>query len=241
MQRAPGVQPAVRAAVMRAAPGHQHAGGPWGGSQPGSQVHAHSRSLSGGRSQTIAHREGIHSLLCFIMVARVAGFAVCCVAWGQRHGGPHPRSACHACRVVGTILTWLVSPFVLGGGAVILAFLLLVTQGQRTHFRRDREKLRAEFEAYRRQMQAKVPLFLRHSRLIRSPPEIHGRVRGMQLMDTGHSACAQNHVRTHAPWPVHGWHCPLLYPASISMHTLKRFVRDVRHQDTCIEAWQQKA
>ena len=62
------------------------------------------------------------------------------------------------CRVVGTILTWLVSPFVLGGGAVILAFLLLVTQGQRAHFRRDREKLRAEFEAYRRQMQAKVRL-----------------------------------------------------------------------------------
>ena len=60
------------------------------------------------------------------------------------------------CRVVGTILTWLVSPFVLGGVAVILAFLLLVTQGQRSHFRKDREKLRAEFEQYRKQMQAKV-------------------------------------------------------------------------------------
>ena len=64
--------------------------------------------------------------------------------------------------MVGTILTWLVSPFVLGGAAVILAFLLLVTQGQRAHFRKDREKLRAEFEAYRRQMQAKVGLFLQH-------------------------------------------------------------------------------
>ena len=60
------------------------------------------------------------------------------------------------CRVVGTILTWLVSPFVLGGVAVILAFLLLVTQGQRFHFRKDREKLRNEFEQYRKQMQAKV-------------------------------------------------------------------------------------
>ena len=60
------------------------------------------------------------------------------------------------CRVVGTILTWLVSPFVLGGVAVILAFLLLVTQGQRSHFRKDREKLRNEFEQYRKQMQAKV-------------------------------------------------------------------------------------
>ena len=44
----------------------------------------------------------------------------------------------------------------LGGLAVILGFLLLVTQGQRSHFRRDREKLRAEFEQYRKQMQAKV-------------------------------------------------------------------------------------
>ena len=72
-------------------------------------------------------------------------------------------SACHVGRVVGTILTWLVSPFVLGGAAVILGFLLLVTQGQRAHFRRDREKLRTEFEAYRRQMQAKVGLCFWHA------------------------------------------------------------------------------
>lgn len=63
---------------------------------------------------------------------------------------------CWLRRVVGTILTWLVSPFVLGGVAVILAFLLLVTQGQRSHFRKDREKLRTEFDQYRKQMQAKV-------------------------------------------------------------------------------------
>jgi len=63
---------------------------------------------------------------------------------------------CCVCRVVGTILTWLISPFVLGGLTVILAFLLLVTQGQRSHFRKDREKLRAEFEQYRKQMQAKA-------------------------------------------------------------------------------------
>ena len=58
--------------------------------------------------------------------------------------------------MIGTILTWLVSPFVLGGLAVITGFLLLVTQGQRSHFRKDREKLKAEFEQYRRQMQAKA-------------------------------------------------------------------------------------
>ena len=67
-----------------------------------------------------------------------------------------PSDILGVCRVVGTILTWLVSPFVLGGVAVILAFLLLVTQGQRSHFRKDREKLRNEFEQYRKQMQAKV-------------------------------------------------------------------------------------
>lgn len=44
----------------------------------------------------------------------------------------------------------------LGGLAVITGFLLLVTQGQRSHFRKDREKLKAEFEQYRRQMQAKA-------------------------------------------------------------------------------------
>jgi len=66
------------------------------------------------------------------------------------------ETVCCVCRVVGTILTWLISPFVLGGLTVILAFLLLVTQGQRSHFRKDREKLRAEFEQYRKQMQAKA-------------------------------------------------------------------------------------
>ena len=112
---------------------------------------------------------------------------------------------CGVCRVVGTILTWLVSPFVLGGGAVILAFLLLVDQGQRAHFRRDREKLRAEFEAYRRQMQAKA--CLSPQRLIRCLPKAQGRVRNMQLMVT----CQGSHAWRHAPWPVDGrqWHFSL--------------------------------
>ncbi|CAL5219565.1 g1422 [Coccomyxa viridis] len=77
--------------------------------------------------------------------------------WHQTASLQHlPPCSVGVTMVVGTILTWLVSPFVLGGVAVILTFLLLVTQGQRSHFRKDREKLRNEFEQYRKQMQAKV-------------------------------------------------------------------------------------
>lgn len=59
-------------------------------------------------------------------------------------------------RVVSNILTWAISPFVLGGLSIVLGFMLLVTQGQRSHYKQDKEKLRTEFEEYRRQMQAKV-------------------------------------------------------------------------------------
>lgn len=44
----------------------------------------------------------------------------------------------------------------LGGLCVVLGFFLLVTQGQRAHFKKDKEHLRMEFEQYRHQMQAKV-------------------------------------------------------------------------------------
>jgi hypothetical protein len=41
---------------------------------------------------------------------------------------------------------------------IILGFMLLVTQGQRSLYKKDKEKLRMEFEEYRRQMQAKASL-----------------------------------------------------------------------------------
>jgi hypothetical protein len=55
-----------------------------------------------------------------------------------------------------SILTWLVSPVVLGCLAVLLAFWLIVAQGQRARFRREKSKLRSEFDSYRREMQAKA-------------------------------------------------------------------------------------
>jgi len=58
--------------------------------------------------------------------------------------------------VIGSILAWAVSPFVLGGICIVLGFFLLMTQGQRALYKKDREKLRMEFESYRHQMQAKV-------------------------------------------------------------------------------------
>ncbi len=57
-----------------------------------------------------------------------------------------------------TILTWAVSPFVLGGLCIILAFLLSLALAQRRGFQRDRAKVRAEFETFRREVKAKVGL-----------------------------------------------------------------------------------
>ena len=59
-------------------------------------------------------------------------------------------------RVLDTVLTWLISPFVLGGLCLILAFLLSLSHGQRRSAAKDREKVRTELEAFRREMKAKV-------------------------------------------------------------------------------------
>lgn len=63
-------------------------------------------------------------------------------------------------RLVDTILTWAVSPFVLGGLCIILAFLLSLALAQRRGFQRDRLKVRAEFETFRREVKAKVRVIL---------------------------------------------------------------------------------
>ncbi|KAK9825842.1 hypothetical protein WJX81_002239 [Elliptochloris bilobata] len=55
-----------------------------------------------------------------------------------------------------SVLTWLVSPIVLGCLVVLLVFWLIVVQGQGSRFRREKVKLRAEFDSYRREMQAKA-------------------------------------------------------------------------------------
>ncbi|BDA42684.1 Transmembrane channel-like protein 7 [Coccomyxa sp. Obi] len=85
--------------------------------------------------------------------------------YGRKYCGPHQgismtsalsNAVSQGPRVLANILTWAVSPFVLGGLCVVLGFFLLVTQGQRAHFKKDKEHLRMEFEQYRHQMQAKV-------------------------------------------------------------------------------------
>ena len=62
------------------------------------------------------------------------------------------------CRARGllSVLTWLVSPIVLGCLVVLLVFWLIVVQGQRLRFKREKSKLRVEFDSYRREMQVKV-------------------------------------------------------------------------------------
>ena len=55
-----------------------------------------------------------------------------------------------------SVLTWLVSPIVLGCLVVLLVFWLIVVQGQRLRFKREKSKLRVEFDSYRREMQVKV-------------------------------------------------------------------------------------
>ena len=59
-------------------------------------------------------------------------------------------------RVLLSVLTWIVSPIVLGCLVMLLVFWLIVVQGQRVRFRREKTKLRIEFDSYRREMQAKV-------------------------------------------------------------------------------------
>ncbi|CAL8467662.1 g7200 [Coccomyxa elongata] len=85
--------------------------------------------------------------------------------YGRKYCGPHQgismtgalsNAVSQGPRILANILTWAVSPFVLGGLCVVLGFFLLVTQGQRAHFKKDKEHLRMEFEQYRHQMQAKV-------------------------------------------------------------------------------------
>lgn len=65
------------------------------------------------------------------------------------------RGGCCA-RGLLSVLTWLVSPIVLGCLVVLLVFWLIVVQGQRLRFKREKSKLRVEFDSYRREMQVKV-------------------------------------------------------------------------------------
>lgn len=102
-----------------------------------------------------------------------AGLLACSVPivftleWKRTRCGPHQGSsmvqavtsaAQNGPTVLLSVLTWIVSPIVLGCLVMLLVFWLIVVQGQRVRFRREKTKLRIEFDSYRREMQAKVVL-----------------------------------------------------------------------------------
>jgi len=63
---------------------------------------------------------------------------------------------CAVSRQLSVLLGWIISPVVLGGSCVIMAFLLLLVQGQRGRYSREMARFKDEWSCYRREMQAKV-------------------------------------------------------------------------------------
>lgn len=59
-------------------------------------------------------------------------------------------------RFVNTVLTWLINPIVLGSVIVFIGFWLIIVRGKLTRYFRESNKLKEEFDKYRREMQLKV-------------------------------------------------------------------------------------
>ena len=66
---------------------------------------------------------------------------------------------CRMHRFVNTVLTWLINPIVLGSVIVFIAFWLIIVRGKLTRYFRESNKLKEEFDKYRREMQLKVSIF----------------------------------------------------------------------------------
>jgi len=146
LQRADRVRAAAPARALRAAPGQQHGAGD------------HQR---GGRRPLVRGPGAGCSLLPVRACHHAAACCSCYHALSRIIRLSLPRNhwltaRARAGSVLLSILTWLVSPVVLGCLAVLLAFWLIVAQGQRARFRREKSKLRSEFDSYRREMQAKA-------------------------------------------------------------------------------------
>ena len=60
------------------------------------------------------------------------------------------------CRGLGTAVTWVTSPVVLGALIILLLFCLVVLQSRVHKFRRGLHRLREDFTGYRRDVQTKV-------------------------------------------------------------------------------------
>ena len=59
-------------------------------------------------------------------------------------------------RFVNTVLTWLINPIVLGSVIVFIGFWLIIVRGKLKRYFRESNKLKEEFDKYRREMQLKV-------------------------------------------------------------------------------------
>lgn len=61
-------------------------------------------------------------------------------------------------RFVNTVLTWLINPIVLGSVIVFIGFWLIIVRGKLKRYFRESNKLKEEFDKYRREMQLKVSI-----------------------------------------------------------------------------------
>ena len=71
------------------------------------------------------------------------------------HAAYFPKSVL-LCRFVNTVLTWLINPIVLGSIIVFIGFWLIIVRGKLKRYFRESNKLKEEFDKYRREMQLKV-------------------------------------------------------------------------------------
>lgn len=67
-----------------------------------------------------------------------------------------PEVSATGCRFVNTVLTWLINPIVLGSVIVFIGFWLIIVRGKLKRYFRESNKLKEEFDKYRREMQLKV-------------------------------------------------------------------------------------
>jgi hypothetical protein len=59
-------------------------------------------------------------------------------------------------RQISSALMWLVNPLVLGSLCIVLVFVAVVLRSQKSKYRREARRMKAEFDKYRIEMQAKV-------------------------------------------------------------------------------------
>lgn len=77
------------------------------------------------------------------------------------------------CRFVNTVLTWLINPIVLGSVIVFIGFWLIIVRGKLKRYFRESNKLKEEFDKYRREMQLKVSVWAPRGLTVASCTYLH--------------------------------------------------------------------